>query len=86
MPKSTEIRLSQKGWCNKPTILQFQWLFNTEKELGRFIIQTCPTYNNEKCSRRILSEINIYCQYIILTICKHATFCWMTITFIEKKW
>ena len=38
------------------------------KELGRFIIQICPTYDNEKCSRRILSKINIYCQNIILTI------------------
>ena len=56
------------------------------KELGRFIIQTCPTYDKEKWSRRILSEINKYWQYIILTIWKHDTFCWMTITFIEKIW
>ena len=33
-----------------------------------FIIQQCPTYNNKRWSRRILNEINIYCQYIILTI------------------
>ena len=43
---------------------------NALKELGRFIIQTCPTYDYEKCSRRILSEINIYCQYNIQTIRK----------------
>ena len=38
------------------------------KELGRFIVQTCSTYKNERCNHRILSEINIYCQYIILAI------------------
>ena len=56
------------------------------KELGRFIIQQCPTYNNERCSRRILNEINVYCQFIILTIWKHDSFCWRATTFIEKKW
>ena len=68
--------------------LNFKWLeiiyFHRDKELGRFVIQTCPTYGNEKWSRRILCETNIFCQYIILTIWKHDTFCWMTITFIEK--
>ena len=53
------------------------------KELGQFVIQTCPTYDNEKCSRRILSEINIQ-EFIVLTIWKRNTFCWMTITFMEK--
>ena len=38
------------------------------KDLGRFIIQICPTYNDERCSRHMLIKINIYCQYIILTI------------------
>ena len=38
------------------------------KDLGRFIIQTCPTYNDERCSRRMIIKINIYCQYIMLTI------------------
>ena len=56
------------------------------KDLGRFIIQICPTYNDERCSRHMLIKINIYCQYIILTIWKHDTFCWMTTTFIEKNW
>ena len=28
MPKSTESSLSQKGWCNKPTKLQFQSIRN----------------------------------------------------------
>ena len=55
------------------------------KDLGRFIIQTCPTYNDERWSRRMISKIDIYCQYIILTIWKHDNFCWMTTTFIEKK-
>ena len=32
-----------------------------------FMIQICPTYNNERCSRRILDEINMYFQYIILS-------------------
>ena len=35
------------------------------KELCHFIIQICPTYDNEKRSGRILSEIYIYCHYII---------------------
>ena len=30
MPKGTERSLSQKGWCNKPTKLQFFINFNTE--------------------------------------------------------
>ena len=30
MPKSTERSLSQNGWCNKPTKLQFFINFNTE--------------------------------------------------------
>ena len=55
------------------------------KELGLFIIHICPTYNNEKYIRRIISEINMYCMYIILTIWKHDNFCWMTTAFIEKK-
>ena len=38
------------------------------KDLGHFIIQTCPTYNDERCSRRMIIKINIYCQYIMLTI------------------
>ena len=58
------------------------WLEGT-----RSFYNTNPPYIwYEKCSRLILSEINIYCQYIILTIWKHDTFCWMTITYIEKKW
>ena len=61
-------------------------IWGTEKDLGRFIIQICPTYNDERCSRHMLIKINIYCQYIILTIWKHDTFCWMTTTFIEKNW
>ena len=28
-PKSTETSWSQKGWCNKPTKLQFQSILNT---------------------------------------------------------
>ena len=39
-----------------------------KKDLGRSIIQICPTYNDERCSRHMLIKINIYCQYIILTI------------------
>ena len=30
MPKSAKARLSQNWWCNKPTILQFQGIVNTE--------------------------------------------------------
>ena len=82
MKFQTNITKDGREKSGKLNLGQGQYL----KELGRFIIQSCPTYDNEKCSRRILNEINIYCQYIILTICKHDTFCWMTITFIEKKW
>ena len=58
---------------------------NMLNELGRFVIQQCPSYDNKKWSRRILNEINIYCQYIILTIWKHDYFCWRTTTFIAQK-
>ena len=60
--------------------------FWAEKELGRFMTQAYPTYNNDRCSRRNLSEIDIYYQYIILAIWKHNTFCWMTKIFKEKDW
>ena len=30
MPKSAKTRQSQKGWCKKPTKLQFQWILNME--------------------------------------------------------
>ena len=30
MPKIVQTRESQKGWCNKPTILKFQRILNTE--------------------------------------------------------
>ena len=30
MPKNPETIQSQKGWCNQPTKLQFQSIFNTE--------------------------------------------------------
>ena len=33
MPKSAKTRKSQKGWCNKPTKLQFQWILNTENSM-----------------------------------------------------
>ena len=29
-PKSAETSWSQKGWCNKPTKLQFQTIFNSD--------------------------------------------------------
>ena len=47
------------------------------------IIQTCPTYNNERCSRLILIEINMFCQYITLTFWKYDTFCWMAKLLID---
>ena len=68
---------------NMETLSLSQWL---QKDLGRFIIQICPTYNDKRCSRHMLIKINIYCQYIILTIWKHDNFCWRTTTFIEKNW
>ena len=30
MPQNAWTSLSQKGWCNKPTKLQFQSIFNME--------------------------------------------------------
>ena len=30
MPQSAKRRWSQKGWCNKPTASQFQWIFHTD--------------------------------------------------------
>ena len=54
-------------------------------EARLFIIQKCPTYKNERCSRGIRSEINMFSQYIILTICKHDTFCWIKTAFMEKN-
>ena len=76
-----------------PSFVNIQWLgrqgamrHSPIKDLGRFIIQICPTYNDERCSCHMLIKINIYFQYIILTIWKHDTFCSMTTTFIEKNW
>ena len=31
MPKNTQTSWSQKEWCNKPTKLQFQSIFNKDK-------------------------------------------------------
>ena len=83
-----EIKWVKWKWLvhDKWNSLTTSW--NSEERLkdpGRFIIQICPTYNDERCSRHMLIKINIYCQYIILTIWKHDTFCWMTTTFYRKK-
>ena len=59
---------------------------NKTKDIGCLIIQTYPMYDNERCSRLILSEINA--MYLLLVYytnyLKNNTFCWMAKTFIEK--
>ena len=57
-------------------------------EPGPFIIQQCPTYFNERWSRRILNEINIYCLYCIVYISYYLK-TWLLLleddNFIEKN-
>ena len=46
MPKSAKTRWNQKGWCNKPTKLQFEWILNTE------ILMLSKRYESTEVDRR----------------------------------
>ena len=51
MPKSAETSLSQKGWCNKPTKLQFQSI------LPQKILMLLNATNQPKFDRRTLLHV-----------------------------
>ena len=46
MPKRVKTRSNQKGWCNKPTKLQFQSTFHTE------ILMLSKRYESTEVDRR----------------------------------
>ena len=54
------------------------------EELGRFVIETCLTYNNGRCSLRILSEISIFVSTLYYLKTWHLLF--DCDNFYRKNW
>ena len=73
---STWMKYKHSCWCHSKSaqiVSYFYHFFTLVKDLGRFMIQICPTYNDERCSRHMLIKINIYCQYIIQKLSENMT-------------